>query len=371
MSNLVAAWLLMLVLASPVRAAGDTGPVRAKSAPRLLTLTFGLERRHDDNVLRLRQSDLDRFAANPASSRFRITAPADNETVVRGSLRWRIRPLPHRETALRLSASAYEFDRNPVKDWQEYSVSLAQELTASRHNLTRLELWCALTPHYYLGETTDSDASIAAQRRIRRSLTYSKTTIGAELAQELLRGRLEVAAGLERVHRNYNVFFDERDNDNDRWRLETQFLPWRGAGPALGLTYIVGALHARGDLAGTPITDTDISYNHHGLGASLTVPWSLHGRRGDISLWWMPEARAYTTADKYDVSRFGRVTHRQERGARMTQHLWGPLDLLASVSRLTTDATFPPGVEFSPDDTDVDQTVAGAALRARWQIPKR
>src|SRR5437867_11799946 len=126
-----AALLLLLLASLPSRASGqqdtpaaapaeaaprDTVESRAARARGGLTVTAGVERRHDDNILRMTPSELDQFAADPTSSRYRIASPAANVSIVRGDVEWRGRLLPRRQTTLDASADAYAFERNHVKD---------------------------------------------------------------------------------------------------------------------------------------------------------------------------------------------------------------------------------------------------------------
>lgn len=338
--------LLLLVAAHPARAVDLRG-------------SFGLERRHDDNILRLSKSDLADFESDSGTSQNRIESTADWLTVLRGDLRLRAQPIARRTTSLTLSADAFAYDANHVKNWQQYALTLAQELTASRRALTLLRAWTEYEPLYYLREGTDVDASFAEQRIIRRSLVYAQTTGGARVVQTLLDGRLDLSAGAERIHRDYVSSFDERDNDNDQWAVGARVRPSRRSDASVGLEYLSGTLTARGDLDSTEIRDADVSYTHHGLAPSLTIPWP----RGRLDAWWTPETRTYTTEDIYDQSRYGRVTHRREIGARLAQSVWRSFELTARVTRFTSDADYPLGVEADPEDNEAAQTVIGAGLR--------
>lgn len=356
-----------LVLLVP---AGARAEAPRKGGP-ALSLVVGVERRYDDNILQLTRHNLDRLAENPGSSRFRIESPDDDIHAFRGLLRWRLRPLPRRETKLEAQADAYAYLRNDVKDWQQYALGVTQELTASQRHLATLEFWGRRLPEFYLGEYTDADDSFAAGRRIRRSMTYAQTALGARFRQEVGRGRLEFGAGYERLHRNYEAHFNERDNDNDQWRVTLAGRPLRRSGLTVGLVALVGRLDARGDLPGSEIKDVDTSYDHRGLGVTFALPWGRRGWRGRADASWLPERRAYTTADPYDVSRHGRVNHRRETTVRLTQHAWGPFDLVGSYYRLTSDARFPAGVAISDYDTDFAQTRWGLFLRGRWELAGR
>lgn len=362
--------LALTLVAGPAAPGGARADSPRAGAP-ALSLVLGVERRHDDNVLQLTAHNRDRFADNPESSRFRIASVDDEVNAWRGVLRWRARPLPRRETKLEFEAAAFDYARNDVKDWQQYAARVTQELTAAQRHLATLELGLERIPAYYLGEYTDADDSFQAGHRIRRSMFYAQTRTGVRYRQELRRGRLEIGADLERLARDYGPYFAERDNHNDQWRLVVSGRPLRHAGLTVGLTWLAGRLDARGNLATSEINDVDISYVHRGLGVTAGLPWGRRGGRGRVDVGWMPERRRFTTADRYDVSRHGRVNHRQETSVRVTQHAWGPFDLVGSYYRLASDARFPPDVAISDYDTDFAQVRWGLFLRGRWELARR
>jgi hypothetical protein len=335
------------------------------------TFGVGVGRGSDDNVLQLTQNRLDRMITSPGPPRFLIQSPGDALSALSLDAGLRARVLPRRITRLDAGLDLARFDRDDVLDREQYAISLQQEVTARRRALTSIKLSWDHLPRYYLGEITDPDESFAAGIRVRRSLTYAQNTLGASLDQRLFRGSLDLTAGFERVHRDYNAHFDERDNDNDLGWFTAEVQPFRRWAVTLGVTGRWGTLDARGELPETPIRDTDISYDHHGVGASLGIPWGKGASRGRVELEWMPEIRRYTTSDKFDLTRFERTNHRKRMSARVTQQVWGALDLVATIDRLVSDASFPSGVAFDPDATDFTQTRSAVMLRGRWDIPRR
>ena len=349
-------------------------PARTSRPPRpALTVSLGLDELHDDNILQLTPIELDRLATNPGPPRFRIDTADDNITALHGDVRWRLRLLSRRETRVAAGLDFYIYQRNDVKDWQQYGLSLDQELTASRRYLATIGIWRSIVPNYYLREITDEDDSFGLPRRdrIRRSVQYRQISTGARYGQQLARGRLDLSATFERLHRDYDPKFDERDNDNDQWRFVIEGRPFRHWDLSARFTYLVGTLDARGDLATSEIRDTDISYDHHGFGASVTLPWGHNRTRGRVDVGWMPQTRSYTTDDKFDLIRFGRINHRRATTVKVAQRVWGPLDVVASYDRLTSEAEFTTGVTFDPRATDFDQTRYGIMLRSRWDLLAR
>lgn len=350
---------------------GRTEPAPPRPSSSSWSASVAIERLHDDNILQLTKHDADRFAANSSPPRFLIESTGDNVSVLHGNLRWRPRLVRRRETRFAGSLDVSRYDRNPVKNWEEYGASLEQELTASRRALTTVRVWGSRVPDYYLRQITDEDDSFDAGVRIRRPLRYAETELGARLSQELARGRVEISGGVRRRHRDYDGHFNERDNDNDEWTVAARGRPVPGWGLTAGLSYVAGALEARGDLAASAIRDADISYDHRGLGGSLMMPWVIGGRRGRVQFEYAPETRAYTTTDKFDLTRFDRTNFRRETTVTVTQRVWGAFDAIAEYQRLTSDARFPDGVNFSEDVTDFEQTRFGLTLRAHWDLRGR
>ena len=332
---------------------------------------LGFERLHDDNILQMTGVNLARFDANPDPPRFAITTVDDDVNGVHAALRWRAHPWPRRETRI---AGTFDFDdfvRNDVKDWGQYGLTALQQLTASRRNLLSVRLAWSRIPRYYLGEITDADDSFAAGARIRRGLNYAQDAYGVRLSQGLERGRYEVAGSWERKSRDYGSYFAERDNHNDSWQIDAGARPFRGSGVTLQATYVSGRLAAQGDLASSPIVDADISYDHSGLGGSLGVPWGRGGSGGRLDIDVMPEKRTYTTADKFDLTRYGRVNQRLDTQVRVTQALAGPLDVRIEYERLTSRGSYTSGLVASEEATDFTQNRFGISLRARLDVPGR
>jgi hypothetical protein len=353
---------LSLACAGAARAGTDAPP---------WTLTASVEHRHDDNILQLTQHGFDRFDANSAAPRFLIRSTDDDIHILHGDARWRGRTFRRREARITASADVQRFARNGVKDWEEYDLGVVQELTASKRHLVTMETWASAIPSFYLGQLTDDDDSFAAGRTIRRPVTYRQLAWGVRMEQQLARGRVSVALGAERVRRDYDSHFDERDNHNDQWRIEALWRPFRRWDATFGLEYLAGGLRATGDLPSSPIRDDDISYDHRGLGANARLPWRVRGSRGRLDLTWTPERRDYTTPDKFDVLRYQRTNRRERLALAVTQRVWANLDLVADYDRLTSRARFPDGLLVDPDVTDFEQHRFGVRLRGRWDLPGR
>jgi hypothetical protein len=350
------------VLAVPVARAADA-PRRDRPA---WAFTLGVGVHHDDNILQLSGRNLDRLATDPGLPRFRIAGSGDQVFDLSAGATLRARPIRRRETRLEATAEADRYADSGVADWHHVGIATQQELTATRRTLTTVRAWADALPRYYLGEITDDDDSFAAGRRIRRSLTYAQTTLGARLEQRV--ARAELAVTVERSHRDYDAHFDERDGDDERWRLALGGVPSPRAGVRLGVALTGGRYDATGDLAASPIRDDDVSHDHHGFAVSAGVPWGHGPSRGRIDIEIAPETRRYTTADPFDVLRHGRENHRVESRVRVTQRAWGPLDAVATWDRTTSDAAFPAGAGVVEDEYDFDQSRFGVMLRGRWDV---
>ena len=346
------------------RLAGPRRPSRSQFA-----FTAAVGRQHDDNVLQLTKRNLERFATNPGAPRFLIPQVADMSTTFEASGRMRGRPLHRRETRLGVDLAVIRFDHDDLADWEQYGVQLAQELTATKRRLLTLELYGNRIPSYYLGEITDLDSSVALGRRVRSSLTYKQTRLGIRLRQATWGGRLELSGALEHEHRDYNARFAERDNDDDQFRIAADLAPFTRWPASVRVAWERGDRNAKGDLPETPsLVDTDISYDHEGVGVTITLPWGRGPWRGRADATYAPEIRRYTTTDKFDVIRFGRENHRREVGVRVTQRVWGPFDALVTWSRLTSRAEFNQGITFPAAETNFAQEQVRIALRGRWEI---
>lgn len=352
------ALLLLLPALAPPRAAAAESPS--------WTFTLGAGLHHDSNILQLSNRNLDRMSTDPGVPRFLIDQADDQVFDLSAGVTMRAKPIRRRETRVEATAEADHHSASDVADWHQLGFAVQQELTAARRTLTTLRAWGSTMPSYYLGEITDDDDSFATGRRIRRSLTFAQTVVGARLEQRI--ARAELAGTLERAHRNYDTHFDERDGDDQRWRAGLTVEPSPRTGVRLGAALTGGRYDARGDLAASLIRDDDISYDHRGFAVSAVVPWGHGPSRGRVEVEIAPETRTYTTADPFDVLRYHRENRRVESRVRVTQRAWGPFDAIATWDRTTSDASFPAGAGVPEDDYDFDQTRFGVMLRGRWDV---
>ena len=324
-------------------AAAQEAPTPAPEPPHRPKLAFDLSvgARYDDNILRLSNCDRDSVdsgiprlpCANDPGHRAshagdRLTTSDDNVVLAGFQGRWTTRPFPHRNTTVGASYDIYRYMRNPIKNWSEWSLTFAQELSASRKHLTLLRAWVDYVPSYYLRELRDDAASLDAGTPVYASATYAQTEYDLALEQEIVNNRMHAVAGAELERRDYNHQFDARDSDKTTWWLGLRGRFSERLRTQATLTYYWGRLAADGDLPSTPILERDISYDHRGIKLDGAVSWGDR-RGGRVELLVKAETREFTTTDRFDVYRFGRVDHRREYRARFVQRAGLRFDIVA------------------------------------------
>lgn len=359
----LAAAVLALLSGQAVRGAEE--PARPTLERLGLAFSVADEVRYDDNILWMSDRDIRRLAANPNSSRFRVSSPDDWVDHGEFDAWWTRRLFPRRRTRFNAGFDLYRFRTNAIKNWDEYHVGMTQELTASRRHLVSLRVGGAWVSDFYLRELTDDDDSFSAGRRIRRSARYDQASPSASLSWEVVESRLTMSLGYERARRNYVHFFDERDGIRTDWSLEARVRPVRAWRIELTLAGATGTRAAKGDLPNTPIPDDDISYDHRGGSFRAAIPWG-EMLRGRVEAAFEIERRQYTTSNAFDLFRFGRRDTLRERRLRVVQRLGRRLDLIAEWRHISNDAKFAPGVIPRDDVTDFDDNRYDLGLRARF-----
>ncbi len=333
-------------------------------APGSVSFDGTLAVRRDDNILQLSARDLERLSGNPAPGRFLITTPDDTITIAHAGVRWRGRAFGGMKATLGAGADLYRYRTNRVKDHEHFALTAALEFPHARRAGTELRFRVEHTPDEYLRQLTDDDASFAAGRRIRAAARYADTEIAAGLQHEWARGRVVVTLEHEWRRRDYNTAFDERDAHDRTWELGVRVRPLRRWAAALSCTVRRGTLAARGDLPYTLIPDHDVSYRHREVELALALPWRVAGG-GRIEFSAARERREFSTADIYDVLRFGREDDRRDDGVRVVQSVGKAFDLALDWHRLSNNARFPDGVDGGDDITDFTQVRWTLGLRWR------
>ena len=305
-----------------------------------LVFDLSVAGRYDDNVLHL--SNCDREGVDSGISRLpcagspghsathaadRLETTDDNVVLAEFQTRWTSRPFPHRNTVVGATVDVYRFMRNSIKNWTEWSVTFAQELSAARKHLTLLRASVDYAPSQYLRELRDDAASFEAQMPIYASATYAQTEYDLSLEQEIVNNRLHALAAAELQLRDYNHHFDERDSDKTSWSLALRGRFSERPRTQATLSYFWGRLAADGDRSSTPIVERDVSYDHHGIKLDGVISWGDR-RGGRVEALAVKETRDFTTTDRFDVYRFGRVDSRREYRARFVQRAGRRFDVV-------------------------------------------
>jgi hypothetical protein len=306
--------------------------------------------RHDDNILELSDQNIAIFESGVfRPDRFLIESVGDTITSLSGRARWTGKPWARHETRVALAGEANWYANNPIKSYETFSLSVAQELTASKKHLSMMRLAVSHTPEYYLQQLTDDDASFYAGRRIRESVRYRQTYYRLTYDQTFVEDRFDGSLSVEYKRRNYNQYFPERDDRRDTATVTLGGRPFARNRFAIQATAGLGRLLARGDLDWTPFVDDDISYDVSLAGLSAAIPWrGKHG--GRVELGADREIRTYTTPNKFDTSHYGRVDHRLTWSVGVVQRLPADLELFAGYENETNDTMFP-RVVIAPNDT--------------------
>jgi hypothetical protein len=360
----------MAILALPLLASGVGTTTAADNEPparERAGFSFGaaLDLRYDDNILQLSDEDIARLEEGQPSSRFRITSPDDWVSVLKLDGRVSHEVFSRRDTRVHLGVDVYRYATNDIKNWSEYRLDVAQELTASRRHLLLFRAGLDYVADFYLRELTDDDASFQAQTRIRNSARYDETAFFAQLDQEVVSSRLNLSLLWELGDRDYVADFDERDGDRTTFKLGCRVRPFGPSRAVLTVGWEQGRYDAAGDLARTPIPDDDISFEFAGPTFALTVPRGTL-QRGRFEADYELERRDYVTTNVFDLSHFGRHDRRLEYGIRLVQRLRPGLDLALNWRRLGNDARFPTGLEPQDDVTDFVENRIDFGIRGRF-----
>ena len=306
-----------------------------------LVFDLSVGARYDDNVLHL--SKCDRESVDSGLPRLpcagfpghrathagdRLETTDDNVVLAGFQTRWTTRPFPHRDTVVGSNVDVYRYLRNSVKNWTEWSLTFAQEVSATRKHLTLLRASVDYIPSYYLRELRDDAASFEAGTPIYASATYAQTEYGLSLEQEIVNNRLHGMAAAELQLRDHNHHFDERDSDRTSWTLGLRGRFSERPRTQATLSYFWGRLAADGDRPSTPIVERDVSYDHHGIKLEGAISWGDR-RGGRVEALAKNETRDYTTTDRFDVYRFGRVDNRREYRARFVQRAGRRFEVVA------------------------------------------
>ena len=320
-----------LLLAIILPAAGAAHAAHAAQSPKNpwnFKLRAEAEARYDDNILTLSDTDIDSIenpapGTNPLET-FGIDQPDDVIFTPSLDLGFDRSPRKGRETSISFAARTNQYLYSTVKDFQEYDISLRQELNRSHKHRTTLNVGGSRTPYYFLRQLKDEDESAIAGTTIHNAATFEKNRASLEISQEIVNRILSVRARYARERRNYNFHFNERDSNSDVSRLEVDLYPAGKAGFRLRPYYQHEQRNARGDFSTNLIVEDDVDFSYDLYGFEARGLWGRDGdHRNILRGYYEQGTRDFPTADPSDTSHFGREDDTKKYGLEYSREL-GP-----------------------------------------------
>ncbi len=357
--------------ASPATAGSAQEPAgKSPPAHKTWSLRLGIDERYDDNILQLSQRDLDRLRnphpSDAAANRFSISTSDDFITIPRVGPGfqadwWRGRP-----TSFDLDVSAYQYLRNPIKNYQSYRLSIAQAVRGGKALDTSVAVTYGQRPSFYVRNLI-SDRHLEELGFIpnpipRLEATYRRDYLQLEVQQEIVKDILSFRAQSGREHRNYNRNFDERDSQMPYREAGLSWTPYRDGRLRLRAGFRREDLHAGGDLADTPsFLEDDVSSRRDIWEADLRLRWGAKGRKKTVIFDYEGEHRDYSTTNTFDAFHFGRQDTRLYVTLSFRADLEKGWFVAASAERDANRSKFPAAVSSAvqPDDiTDYTENLA-------------
>ena len=262
------------VLAAPAPGWGAVGD---------LDVRIGAELRYDSNVFEYGDRDLDLF--DPSLERFRGLASVDDWVLapqLRVGYRWR----SAYETRLALTGSWAFYDRNGVKDYQSYSLRLAQQLPWD----SEFTLRYSLVPRFFFKRLADPPN----QSETYADATFRIDTLRTALGKQFTNW-LALEAWCELGRNDYNATFNERDTTKLGGGIDVALEPAGWLRVRLGAGLEEGVAEGEND----PATDSDISY---WLWTAHVSPQVRISDRVSLGLGYTREQQTFTTGLIHDRS---------------------------------------------------------------------
>ncbi|MFQ5718774.1 MAG: hypothetical protein ACE5IK_04415 [Acidobacteriota bacterium] len=354
----------------PLVALGVVSTPAQTAGPWHLRLAASASSRYDDNILSLSDRDQARLK-DPVlrnSDRFRIESEDDVILIPRATLRLERSPRRGRETAFSVSARAFDYQRNSVKDFQEYVFTFRQELNVSRRHLSTVSAGFSHIPRFYLRQLVDDDASLAAGMTVRNSADYARNRAFFRYSQEILNRTLSVAGTYARERRNYNDNFNERDANSDVSGVRFTYFPLHRNRLRIRPYYEHERRGSRGDLGSTAVVDDDVAFSSDLFGVDVRWLWGhdAHHRRS-VTLWFNNEDRDFGTSNVMDTGHFGRSDDIDQIGATYGFEL-GPVWKVDLGYRYRNNDLSLPGALGGTTITSFSKNVFTATLRYRFRF---
>ena len=257
-----------------------------------LRLSLGVE--YDDNILHLRDDTVAEFESGMFDpDRFLIDSVDDLIYSPRLDLTYSLTPETRRKTRFGLTAVAYRYSDNSIKDYERFQLRFEREFSDTRPDLRQLELSTEdlkstrfrvrraflranrsrlrlrynFSPERYVGQLVDDDAGGRASARVEsegwQALYLQRLDRGEESRWSLL-------LGLRHDEYDYNAEFDERDSDRERFQIGlNRFALAEDAYWLTGLTFELVERRSNTALIGTQgpggVIQDDLSYDGEAL----------------------------------------------------------------------------------------------------------
>ena len=206
-----------------------------------LRLSLGIE--HDDNILHLRDDAIAEFESGDfAADRFLIDSVEDMILSPRLDLTFSLTPETRRKTRIGLTAAAYRYSDNSIKDFERYQLRFERQFSDTRpelrqlrlmtedlkstrfrtrraflnSNRSRLSLRYSFGPERYVGQLVDDDGGGRASARVEADSWDLRYLQRLDRGQE---SRWSLMLRLRRDEYDYNVELDERDSETYRYEI--------------------------------------------------------------------------------------------------------------------------------------------------------
>lgn len=265
--------------------------------------------RYDDNILSLSEEEkalLD-DPTQGGSERFGINNADDFIVAPEVIASFDRKPRRGRGTKLSLNLHAFKYTNNSIKDYQQFGLSLSQELTRRSQHYTTLTIKASRIPEYFLRKLKDEDESALAGMTIRNDLDYALNRGYIELSHELVNRLMTIEGGFAVERRNYNLHFNERDSSSTVSSLGVKIYPLRRIIFRLHPSFERESRRARGDLPTSTVLDDDVGFDGYLFGLDLRWLWGQdEHHRNTIEVWGKREKRDFITSLATDLGHFDR-----------------------------------------------------------------
>lgn len=341
--TLIKALLLPMALA-----ALSDGPAQAARSSSTHPWTFSVrgegQLRYDDNILGLSESEKDALdqPGQAGSPRFRVESPEDIIFVPDVSLELTRHPRKGLKTGIIATLRAYDYQRNSIKDYQQYALAVRQELNRSREHKTSLTVGGSHIPSYFIRPLRDDNASLIAGSSIFADADYTLNRGYLEVSQEIVNRLVNLSAGYAVERRDYNHTFDARDASSGVFYTEVNVYPMRSLGFRIRPYATFESRDTRGQLASTQVVDDEVGFDSDLYGADVRWLWGADAdHRSVVRAFYEREKRDFTSDEPLATSHFGREDDIEKYGASYDKELGAAWRLAFSAYHRVNESTHP------------------------------